>query len=121
MKIYKLFCILKKDKVWETIAPTLNLWGIYVIVVTIISRLMGTTVVAIFSVMIGILWYIQKKSTKKAFEQFWKEIPLISHSIFILLEVGVVLWLFNCLMKIVFFVKQLFINKIKIKYEQITL
>lgn len=116
MKINKLFCILKKDKVWETIAPTLNLWGIYVIVTTIISRLMGTTVMIIFSVMIAILWYMQKKSTKNALEKYWKEIPLISHSIFIFLEIGVVLWLFNCLMKIVLFVKQSFINKPKL-YE----
>lgn len=128
MKIKKFLGILKKEKVWNTVAPTLNLWGIYVIVVVLVEEIMGVTVVTISSVLVVILWSMQKEKVREACKQFWKEIPTLFHTIFIMLEIGVFLWLLDCLSKIlafmnkiVIFLKEYIKSKIVITNEPTTI
>lgn len=94
MKLSHLLGILKKEKVFDTIIPTLNLWGIYCICMLIVVPVMHMDVImsAIFSVLIYIFWTVQKDKVKNACIKFWHEIPLKYHTIFLTLEICVIIW-----------------------------
>lgn len=95
MKTADLLKIIIREKALDTIAPTLNLWGIYVIVVLILVKTMGAAVTTIFGTLGVILWFLQKKEVKEACKQWWSELSIVFHATFIILEAGGIICMYK--------------------------
>ena len=81
--------VLAKAKIWNTLAPSLNLWAIYVLIVIVLTAKFGVLVTALFSAFGVIFWYMQEEKVKKACTKWWKCLPLFKfHTVFLVIELG---------------------------------
>lgn len=84
--------VLTENKVWKTALPTLNLWGMYVIILTILAGVFNFTVAAMFGVLGLLFAWLQNKEVKDAFREWWRDLPMFKfHLVFVIVEVGAVI------------------------------